>query len=468
MPHINDLFIDVVTSGVTDVTLETDSYWGADGLPIISVTSVGNCPDGMTLKTILYPSGDLWDTTTLLTLLSENNSYTLNDYITNSGYYYGPSYLFGSGKYNTFYHKEHHIAIEHANTYYMLGHTLAYYNEAGLQVYAPESSINDNAILSKANKPQVNNININANLYSAAANTSDLWLRIYRTTELTNSTLSDPYPYLVIISGIEDQSYYDISGNIIGEEYGNNNYFSESTVSGMFLSIPYISGTQEPYTYDISLINVDQDSDNSPYLSFTTESINTSSDDFNEGELELYDNINVKPDYVKIGEIPIKNDVVAKKRLMVGIEDAALMSSQFTKKGIYVSEYYNVDDPIYTFSLKSAETIPDIQGLRLSDVIKYYVQFHSQDWIRVSPITRGEEYEENKFVPKFLVLDKLNLGGISTEIAEYSYDFPVYSLRVKIEIDMSAVTSTNFLSPMVLYYECHVTDRNYALGSDNE
>jgi len=464
MPSIYDLFLDVYTSGVTDIDLHAESTWNDAGLPMIRVYSSGNVPDGMMLKTLLYPSGDVWSGDDLTDLLATSNQYNLNNYISTSGYYYSQPFTFiGSG---ISYEKEYVLNKSQANSHYMLGYVIYLENEFGeQQIYDPVANPTNNLILSKANKPDADNINIVSNLYSESADECKLWLHILRTTELNNYELSNPAPYLVIISGIYNETYYNPSGDMIGSEYNSSNYFTESTASGMFLSLPYISGIMHAvHIYDISLINIDQDGVQSPILSFNTEKIKTSSDDFYNGNLESFESINVK----KIGEIPIKNDVITKKRLMIGVEDVALINSEYTKKGTYVSEYYNLDDPIYTFSMKSSEIFPSINGINPYDTIKYYVQFHDQEWIRISTINRDEEYSNNLYIPKFIVLDKLNMGNISTQISEYIYDFPVYSFRIKIDIDMSFITGINFVSPMILSYECNVTDRNYSTGFDNE
>ena len=120
-----------------------------------------------------------------------------------------------------------------------------------------------------------------------------------------------------------------------------------------------------------------------------------------------------------------------------------------------------IDDPIYTFFLRVGETMPDIVDVPPYDMVKYYVQFTNQEWIRISPVTRGDELDEDgNIVSKFFVLDKLNLGQISTDLKELPYNFPVFSFRIRIELDMNFIASSNFISPSIDFYECHVTDRN--------
>ncbi len=456
MPSINNLFIDVYTSGIPSIDLYSRSFWNDKGYPIIEVFSSGNIPEGIVLKTLLFPSGFAMDTTTVKNLLSDSNSYLLEEYISQSGYYHGPAYLFESS--GLVYTRQHEISLDHQNTYYKLGYMLYYALEEGEQeVYLPQGYITGDFLLAKQSVPQSKNINIDASLYSDTANTTDLRLRIYRTSEITNYTLSDPSPYLIYISGIDDEKYYDPSGNIIDGIYNGSNYFNDSVTSGMYLSLPYTSGSMEAgRVYGVSLINVGQDASLSPEIRFETSKINTSSDDFNEGNLESFTNVSIK----RIGDIPIKDDTVVKKRLMVGIEDIGIVNEQYSKNGVYISQYYNLDNPVYTYALKVGETIPDIVVSNGYNIIKYYVQFHNQEWIRISPVTRGEEYDGNALVPKLLVLDKLNLGEISTQLAEIPYEFSVYSFRVKIEIDMNSVDTANFISPSVLYYESHVTDRD--------
>ena len=138
-----------------------------------------------------------------------------------------------------------------------------------------------------------------------------------------------------------------------------------------------------------------------------------------------------------------------------------IINESFVKHGIYESNYYTIDDPIYTFSLKAGETIPNYSdNINKYELVKYYVQFHNQDWIRISPISREQEFDSGgDIIPKFLILDNLNLTNISSELHEYPYDFPVYSFKIKIEFYLEFQSTNNFISPAIDYYECHVTDR---------
>jgi len=286
---------------------------------------------------------------------------------------------------------------------------------------------------------------------------SRLKLYINQKRNITNHDLSAPAPYYVSISG--DAGWYDASGIINSEAETSGNYFYESVTEPMVFDLPYSSGTQEsPNIYELSMYYYDQASGVTPTpLIFNTKDIKTSIDDFDDGVLDEFTDINVK----RIGEIPIKSDVVAKKRFSIGIEDLASVSETYAKQGVFISEFYTVDDPIYTFMLKVAETIPSVAGLNDYSMVKYSVQFQNQDWIRLSPISRSEELDDNdNIIPKFFVLDNLNLGQISSDLAEVPFDFPIYSFRIRIEFDMSSISESNFISPSIDYYECHVTDRN--------
>jgi len=458
MNYLDNLFIDVYTSGIGDIDLYTDSYWNQDGFPVIEVYSSGEVPVGAALKTLLYPSGDYIDESGIMFLLSDAEISTLRNYINNSGYYYGESFLFESG---IQYNKKFNLSSAHQNSHYYLGYMLYYSTDFGeTTIYEPVAESEYDLVLSKACKPQVNNINVKANFYSQTSNETYLQLRVYRNAEIANYNLSTPSPYIVTISGIP--GYYDPSGNLIGETYNSSNYFGDSVESGMFINLLYISGVpingvqEAGRIFNITLHNIDQDSSWSPPLIFNTSNIKKSSDDFDEGQIDSFTDVNVK----KIGEYPITDDVLHKRRLSIGIEDISLISEEYAKKGIYVSDYYTMDDPIYTYSIAVGSDIPKIDNIKDYQIVKWYVQFHTQDWIRISPINKGEEYENGILIPKFLVLDELNMGTISTQLSEIIYDFSAYSFRVKVEIDMSFISTINYLTPTIFYYESRIMDRN--------
>lgn len=111
--------------------------------------------------------------------------------------------------------------------------------------------------------------------------------------------------------------------------------------------------------------------------------------------------------------------------------------------------------------MKVNEWIPDIPEVDPYNIVQYWVELGSNEWIRISPLTRDAEYTLNgAVVPKLLLLDSLEESIISTEVQEVVFDSPVYTFRIRINIDMSFVGSDLFISPEIRKYECHVTDKN--------
>lgn len=452
MASINSIFINVQTSGIQDIPFDISTGWNNNGLPTINASLSGYLPEGVRLRTLVFPSGAGISETYFEHLIDPANYNELSTYINNSGFYYHNQYFQDSGLYNHTFN----ISLNHENTYYKFGYYVNYYDSDNNQpVYDVHTDIIDGRYLTKAAIPQPDNVGVTATIYSNEPTSSRLHMYITHGREITNHSLSSPAPYIITISG--NNNYFDSSGNIIPSPISTGNYFYNS-LSGMFINLPYLSGVQEDASvYSLSMYYSDQGGEFTIPLSFDTSSIKTSSDDFDDGVLSSFNDVSIKP----VAEIPIKSDTVKKKRFSIGIEDLATVNESYVKQGVYISDFYTVDDPIYTFMLKVGETMPDIDGKTPADMVKYYVQFQNQDWIRISPISRTEEVDDdNNIVPKLFVLDRLNLDQISSDLSEVPYDFPVYSFRLRIEFDMSDLGSASFISPSVDYYECHVTDRS--------
>jgi len=453
MPKYSDIFIKIMDQGIDPVPMTMLSKWSNEGNSIVHVESSGLVPENIELRTLLYPSGAGLSSATIQYLLDRDNTNILLGYVRNSGYYFNVQHFYDNLRK---YKYDHVIAHDDQNDYYFLAYSASAIGETSIfqEVIAEVPGV----VLTKPAVPNPNNISVEAQVLSENPEVSDIQLSLYHKREINNFWLSDPDPYKVYIWGKETNLYYEPDGTPIpspGQATANN--FFEDSLSGMFLTLPFVSGdigSSKKRTYEISMTYYDQDGDQTPAITFDTDKINESSDLFDVGEIESF--LDVKAE--KVEEIPIKKDVVLKKRLAVGVEDLGIMNELYSKEGVYVSEYYNLDDPLYTFYMKAGETLPETDGY---SIVRYYVQFNNQDWVRFSPVTRLNEVDDDgNFLPKFFVLDDLNIGHISTQLTELKYDFPVYSFRIRIEIDMSFMETNNFISPAIDYYECHVTDRN--------
>lgn len=462
---IESLFF-TVKGPLDSFTVTPSGGWTDTGEPLFVLTAEETIPANTRVKTLMYPSGSFSDSTQELSFVSnilrDRNRDILSQYITQSGYLYNAFYPLEDSN----FHAEYVLAYDGSNTYYNLGYLIEMYDESGIELFPAISGINDSKYLAPAPKPRADMIQFPVDadgrrrpMYAAATFVSGylqqtrLVMRIPYIQELPNYTLSTPSPYGITISGVNtEDSFINASGEEISAPY--KNYFDTAT-DGMYLNLPF----DDNQIYNIALFNIDQEGIESPYLTFNTADIRTSSDEFNQGELGEFDTVSLE----RLGEVNIPEDIVVKKRASVAIDDVALLSETYLSQGVYISDFYTIDNPLYTFSLEVNEYLPTIPGVDIDPhvMIKYYVEFQNQDWIRISPRNRSDEYDENGLiVPKMLILDSLGMGDISSDIRELPFDFSVFSFRLRIELDMSFVQSEYFVSPEVRSYKLFVTDRN--------
>ena len=462
MANINSIFIDVQTSGAGLLDFIMTPGWNDNGLPIMDVVSSGAVPKGIEVRTLLFPSGTGLDEAEFASLIDRSNYTELAQLVRDSGYYFDMKIFNNSGIY------DHRFEISqlYENTHYELGYLTAFPQDPnGTSTFEEITAITNQVALSKPSRPNPNNLYISSSIISEVIDETYLNLGLFNKREMTNfdaEEYNDPTfdPYIIIIENNETGAFLRPDGSVLPglSEKDSTNYF-DSSLDGMYVTLPLISGDvgQTQSTYSIKFANVSRENEETQRLIFDTSLINISSDEFNEGDLSSFDDVSSK----KIGEVPIKSDVVQKKRYMVGIEDIGIVNETYVKQGTYISDFYTIDDPLYTFFLRTSEVLPEVPQVDPHSKLRYYVQFHNQDWIRISPNNRGHEVDEdNNTVPKFIVLDDLNIGQVSTDLIELLYDLPIFSFRIKIEFDMSFIDNTNFISPSVDFFECHVTDRN--------
>lgn len=459
--NINDIFISIQDEGVSSLSFELTGGLSDNGEPIADVKASG-VNTGLQIRTLIFPNDANLSETDFDYLIQNKNLGELNEYILNSGYYLHQQSFRTSGNY------EHrfNISTSDENQVYQLGYLLGYPSDDDeISVFEEYKTITSESVVIPPSRPNPNNLYVDSTISSPVSDTTYLNLTLYTKNEINNYnnaayTTDNIGPYLIEIYNEEEAWYARPDGSLLTypDTNDSNNYFNQS-ISGMVLTLPLVSGTYDSAktTYTIDLYNVSISGDYDTGLIFNTKSLNLSSDDFDEGKVELFENISLE----KVDELDINKDIVSKKRYMIGIEDLGIVTEQYLKQGYYISEFYTIDDPIYTFLLKVGETLPNIQGVNPYDTVKYFVQFHNQDWVRVSPVTRSNEIDNNnKTVPSFIILDDLNIGQTNGDLFELIYDSPIYSFRIKIEFDMSFLDNNNFISPSVDYFECHVTDRN--------
>ena len=168
----------------------------------------------------------------------------------------------------------------------------------------------------------------------------------------------------------------------------------------------------------------------------------------------------------KVDEIyiePAIDEAIDRTRLSIGIKDISIKQNAYKKKGTYVSNPYSSEFPIYTFSLRVDEFIPQYSNLSQYDAVQYFVEFNSRPWIRISPMNRNLELDsEGESVPKMFIFDK-DPGQGSTDISFLDYQAPVNIFRIKIVFDLSTLNDNLFIPPEIKDYECIIFDKNQLL-----
>lgn len=283
--------------------------------------------------------------------------------------------------------------------------------------------------------------------WNAIANASD--------TNYGAAPTDGPYKFRV--------NYAWNSGVAVSGTISNWRYYPASTMSsGIYFTLPYMderTSYNTPAIYNFFLSNVSA----APSKPLTTDKIiQIDHQKFTDSEnyfRNLDEQVFTSPDPGKlkwIDDVKIEPGVINRKRLSIGINDVAIKDNTYSKQGMYVSSYYPLDFNLYTFSLKTKEFIPDYPGLNAYDVIQYFVELNSK-WERISPINRGDEFNNSIPVPKILVFDKGQTNETQVKYIELSN---VNVFRIKIVFDLSKLTDAKFIPPEVSDYKCIIFDKD--------
>lgn len=169
---------------------------------------------------------------------------------------------------------------------------------------------------------------------------------------------------------------------------------------------------------------------------------------------------------VEGGDQAIERTVIERRRACIGIKDISLGQNSYAKKsGTYVSQAYPLDFVAYTFSLKVDEYIPDYKDINKYSTVKYYVQFNNQEWQRVSPMNRPDEYDGQTLVTKMFIFDKGNaLDNLHGNVQFILGDTPVNVFAVKIVFDFSSVVDEAFIPAEIKNYKAVIFDRTQLLS----
>lgn len=163
-----------------------------------------------------------------------------------------------------------------------------------------------------------------------------------------------------------------------------------------------------------------------------------------------------------------------RSRLAIGISDIDLVSTQYNEKGVYISQVYTNEKPIYALNMEVNEEIQAFSRFNNWDIVKYYIQLAGdENWYRVSPKPRINELDESGLmVPSVFILDSLientNISDIYNTIKFVPYDKPVYSFKVKIEMDTNITGMRGKWTPSIYDYKITVIDKDILTSSNYE
>lgn len=275
-----------------------------------------------------------------------------------------------------------------------------------------------------------------------------------------------PYAVYVEYEYPDNSSPYDLIAS--GFSSGWHYYSSGSATQGISFSLPFydtrstFDDLPAVYKFRINYNSMGTVASGSTPLDVVLNHNYISKNFFS--DLAAYASSQPKLDNLKeVNTIIVPSDIISRRRLAIGIEDIQSVEKKFEKLGTFISNSYNLDFPIYTFSLKVDEYIPQYDNIVSYDLIKYYVEFDSGEWIRISPINRGEEYENGNAVPKMFIFDSASSDNTSL-IRYLNSGGNINNFRLKIIIDMTQVSDSNFIPPEVKNYKCLLFDKEKFAG----
>jgi len=458
-------FLNINTGIIDSISFSVTPGWNSAGYPQFKIVSSNTFPELSYIRVVMFPTTE---TVTAEALSPRSTPNTLAELIRSGGFYECNANFTASGTFDKTIELSRNGATDDGeNVVYKLAYYFEQKNEDGTSLYSG-FVISDDTYTSTVRKPMSGEISVNSYVFSDETDKSKLKVIITYASEINNHLLSlAPSPYLVTIES--NDIYYNAAGLMLGSGVisDSTNYFS-SAVTGFELNIiisNLINNNVSYKDYIITIYNIDSVGRMHPTgLSFNTAQLRNKYNDIVSGK-----------DHKGIGFLDFSRDEslkqeitpneIYKKRFSLGINDTYLTNSTFSKKGIYISDYYNVDSPIYSFLLVANEYIPEVyKDIKKSDIIKYYVEFNNNDWINISPLNRPMEINNGVVVPTMCIFDSLDQGSIRSDILELNSSSPVYSFRIKILIDMSFIDGEIYSSPEIFSYECRVTDQLSLVG----
>ena len=451
--NVNDVFLDLKTGDIQPKEILANPIYTSNGDSAVLVYTNETFEKNTFLRVLLYPSGYFSEIAEFENLIAFNNSadsINQEDHL----YCYDRYFINSSGLNYTF----KPILPEDQNTPYQVGSMVFLFEgEEGStdsiseHYYQPGSG----TFITNFTYPKPSNIHVTARLSSDIIDQSNINIDIFRRlgapgafygSELKNYDLQNCY-YLTIQEQGTDNNY-DENGNIISEPYDRDFETMAWPASGISLTLPYKVGEEQQRIYNINLWYKNTANEETNKLKFSTEEINKTLD-------EIYDEYTVF-DKNKLNKtnnfIPIGEELLKKRRCSIGIYDVSLVQEVFSNIGYFISEYYTTENPIYSLYIKTREL-----NVRNYNHVKYYIEFNDGEWVRISPVNRVKETDdEDNNVPVLLILDEVE--DTNQRFKKIILDKSCYSFRFKIEFDISDTTSV--ISPEIDFIECHIKERD--------
>jgi len=460
--------IRINTTGLPDYTFTITSGWTESGHAKFNVVSDKIIDNDILIQVVFYDASLTITDSELIILFDDLYNGTNNSSFITERLYYSQYESDGTSKFD----KDIDIYFKSSeNTHHKFSYLVRFIGEEYEDIFDPNVDTHTTLYLSNPYQPYLSNFVsdtseslITAQVVNASETTTDLELTIDHNSPLVNLTKSNSKYQLYITS------YDETTGNDI-KSYGINkatyplgtipseNNITDETIT---ITLPFTYEKDDKFNfiiYKIRLRYVDQTGNiTTKYITFDTKKIKIFNDVIDSGKItdkELSYNLVLGESFL------IDDNLTTKHRMIVDIEDVCLVSNKFESSGRYVSKYYYFDSPLYTVMLKVDEILP--YNISVNS-IKYYIQFGENDEIQISPLNRDQEFDgEGNLIPKLLILDKLDIKRLSSNIKELEYSSS-YSFRVIIEFDVTTIDGTDlgdyFLPPFLNSYECHVSDKN--------
>lgn len=286
-------------------------------------------------------------------------------------------------------------------------------------------------------------------------------------------TISESGLVRISCSGIASGVYFPSIYNGSNEDTEPIYSYMEAIPSGLVFKVPKFITTNvySDYNFNIEYIN---SSGNITGPVGVTYSAQNMQDFFTKQYTPNDGGVIIRKDESNYEIIDIEG-VTNRSRIAVGVSDIDLVSTRYNQKGVYVSNIYTSEKPIYLISMETNEAIQTFSRFNSWDIVKYYIKIQDDpNWIRISPKPRVNELdEEGGYVPSILILDDITqdqskISDIYNTIKFISYDKAKYNFSIKIEIDTNITGMGGKWTPSIYDYKISVVDRASILNSNYE